>query len=343
VLTVGSLFAGIGGFDLGFERAGMRTLWFCEQDAYCQRVLARHWPGVPCHPDVRALVADTDARGCNQPLTPALAQQDGEAFGGRPLDDGATASDPPSRNGRALPVSVPYVDVLCGGFPCQDISLAGKGAGIDGSRSGLWQEFARLIGELRPRYVVVENVPALTSRGLDRVLADLAACGFDAEWDHLPASAFGAPHRRDRIWIVAYPYAASGRLKECSQFDRQAGPHSTNGDSCGRHVDRLRDEVADAKEERRERPRASRRGRPRPPDGSGRAREVEGSNGHQPQESEPAGHGDWAIEPDVGRVADGVSARVDRLRSLGNALVPQIAQWIGERIVSYERCWGRRS
>jgi hypothetical protein len=102
-------------------------------------------------------------------------------------------------------VPVPYVDVLCGGFPCQDISLAGRGAGLAGERSGLWREFARLIGELRPRYVIVENVPALTSRGLDVVLADLAACGFDAEWDHLPASAFGAPHRRDRIWLVAYP------------------------------------------------------------------------------------------------------------------------------------------
>jgi site-specific DNA-cytosine methylase len=104
-----------------------------------------------------------------------------------------------------VPVPVPYVDVLCGGFPCQDISLAGRGAGLAGERSGLWREFARLIGELRPRYVIVENVPALTSRGLDVVLADLAACGFDAEWDHLPASAFGAPHRRDRIWLVAYP------------------------------------------------------------------------------------------------------------------------------------------
>jgi DNA (cytosine-5)-methyltransferase 1 len=116
-----------------------------------------------------------------------------------PVRDGAVQ--------RGVPVPVPYVDVLCGGFPCQDISLAGRGAGLAGERSGLWREFARLIGELRPRYVLVENVPALTSRGLDVVLADLAACGFDAEWDHLPASAFGAPHRRDRIWLVAYPGA----------------------------------------------------------------------------------------------------------------------------------------
>ena len=95
-------------------------------------------------------------------------------------------------------------DVLCGGFPCQDISVAGKGAGIDGRRSGLWREYARLIGEIRPRLVIVENVAALLVRGLNRVLGDLAALGLDAEWHCIPASAIGAPHRRDRIWIVAY-------------------------------------------------------------------------------------------------------------------------------------------
>jgi DNA (cytosine-5)-methyltransferase 1 len=95
------------------------------------------------------------------------------------------------------------VDVICGGFPCQDISTAGKGAGITGERSGLWSEYARLVGELRPRFVIVENVAALLGRGLDRVLGDLAALGFDAEWHCIPASAVGAPHGRDRIWIVA--------------------------------------------------------------------------------------------------------------------------------------------
>jgi DNA (cytosine-5)-methyltransferase 1 len=158
-MNVGSLFSGIGGFDLGFERAGMRTAWFCEQDEFCKRVLDKHWPGVPCYPDITQL----------------------------------RASD------------VEPVDVLCGGFPCQDISLAGKGAGITGARSGLWSEYARLVGELRPRYVVVENVPALRKRGLEKVLADLMALGYDAEWDGISASAVGAPHKRDRIWIVAYP------------------------------------------------------------------------------------------------------------------------------------------
>ena len=96
------------------------------------------------------------------------------------------------------------VDIICGGFPCQDISVAGKGAGIEGSRSGLWSEYARIISEVRPRYVIVENVAALLGRGLERVLGDLAALGFDAEWHCIPASAVGAPHRRDRVWIVAY-------------------------------------------------------------------------------------------------------------------------------------------
>ena len=97
-----------------------------------------------------------------------------------------------------------FPDVICGGFPCQDISIAGKGAGIGGERSGLWSEFARLIGEIRPRYVLVENVAALLVRGIDRVLGDLAALGYDAEWEIISAASMGAPHRRERVWIVAY-------------------------------------------------------------------------------------------------------------------------------------------
>jgi DNA (cytosine-5)-methyltransferase 1 len=104
-----------------------------------------------------------------------------------------------------------FADVICGGFPCQDISNAGKGAGIEGERSGLWKEYARIIGEVRPRYVLVENVAALLGRGLGRVLGDLAALGYDAEWHCIPASAVGAPHRRDRVWIVAYSGQGSVR------------------------------------------------------------------------------------------------------------------------------------
>ena len=162
-MNVLSLFSGIGAFDLGLARAGFTTTAFCEIDPYCRRVLAKHWPGVPCYDDVRSLTAD------------------------RLRADGIS------------------VDVIAGGFPCQDISVAGRGAGIDGERSGLWSEFARLIGEIRPRYVIVENVSALLSRGLAEVLGDLAEIGYDAEWHCIPAAAVGAPHIRDRIWIIANP------------------------------------------------------------------------------------------------------------------------------------------
>lgn len=108
------------------------------------------------------------------------------------------------------------VDVICGGFPCQDISWAGRGAGIEGGRSGLWSEYARLIGELRPRYAIVENVAALLERGMGRVLGDLAALGYDAEWHCISASDIGAPHSRERIWLVAYP--ASERPRQLRWF-----------------------------------------------------------------------------------------------------------------------------
>jgi len=171
-LRVLDLFSGIGGFSLGLERTGgFETVAFCEIEPFPRKVLAKHWPEVPCYEDVTKLTGDILAR-------------DGIA-----------------------------VDVITGGFPCQDISCAGKKAGIgEGTRSGLWSEIVRLIGELSPRYVIVENVAALLSgpseqRGgwFGRILSDLAECGYDAEWENIPAAAMGAPHRRERVWIVAYP------------------------------------------------------------------------------------------------------------------------------------------
>lgn len=162
-LKVLDLFSGIGGFSLGLERTGgFETVAFCEIEEFPRRVLAKHWPKVPCYHDVRDLTVDT-------------LRRDGIA-----------------------------IDVICGGFPCQDISLAGKGAGLAGERSGLWFEFARLICEVRPHYVFVENVSALLARGLDRVLGDLAALRYDAEWHCIPAYYVGVPQPRDRVWIVAY-------------------------------------------------------------------------------------------------------------------------------------------
>ncbi len=128
-------------------------------------------------------------------------------------------------------------DVICGGFPCQDISTAGKGAGIEGSRSGLWKEYARLIGELKPRYVIVENVAALRSRGLGVVLRDLAALGYDAEWHCIPASAIGARHRRDRIWIVANAISARLEGYDCQKLNCGLGTRLAKNIAEGRASD----------------------------------------------------------------------------------------------------------
>jgi len=134
------------------------------------------------------------------------------------------------------------VDAICGGFPCQDISHAGKGAGIEGERSGLWFEYARLIGELRPRYVFVENVSALLNRGIDRVLGDLAALGYDAEWHCIPASAVGAPHRRDRIWIVAYPrHGSGGSIGAFEEGRERQAQRTANPSEAGRSSDQSKD------------------------------------------------------------------------------------------------------
>lgn len=159
-MRFGSLFAGIGGMDLGLERAGMQCAWQVEIDPFCRKVLTKHWPDVPKFNDVKE---------CGKH-------------------------------------NLEQVDLIAGGFPCQDISDAGKRAGIDGSRSGLWREFHRIICELRPRYVLVENVAALLVRGMGRVLGDLAQSGYDAEWRVLPAGEFLAPHRRERVFVIAYPY-----------------------------------------------------------------------------------------------------------------------------------------
>ena len=268
------LFSGIGGFSLGLERAGMQTVAFCEIEPFCRRVLAKHWPGVPCYDDIRTLTAE------------------------RLAADGV----------------VP--DLICGGFPCQDISVAGKGAGLAGERSGLWRHYARLIGELRPRFVIVENVAALLSRGLGDVLGDLAALGYDAEWHCIPASAVGACHRRDRIWILSHPRRVGQPQREIS-----TGVEERNRQACcagGQQTDRLArhgefGDVANADD--------AERGEQRWP--------VPILAELDPSEC----CGWWSTEPNVGRVAHGVPSRVDRIRGLGNAVVPQIPELIGRAIM----------
>ena len=192
-MKVLDLFSGIGGFSLGLERAGMQTVAFCEIEPFCRRVLAKHWPGVPCYHDIRALTA------------------------ARLAADGV----------------VP--DLICGGFPCQDISVAGRGAGLSGDRSGLWFEYLRVIEEVAPRWVIIENVPALRSRGLGRVHGGLSAVGYDAEWHLISASAIGAPHQRDRVWIVAY--ATGGGWGKHGHERSQVGDAGAGQPAdCGSHV-----------------------------------------------------------------------------------------------------------
>lgn len=189
-LRVLSLFAGIGGFDLGLERTGgFETVAFCEIEPFPRAVLAKQWPKVPCYDDVRTLTAE------------------------RLAADGIA------------------VDVICGGFPCQDLSEAGERAGIEGDRSGLWREFARLIGEIRPEIALVENVPELLAgdggRWFGRVLADLAALGYHAVWHCIHAADLGAAHIRDRLWLAAFlSDAAQERCLECwrQQFAQSRAP-----------------------------------------------------------------------------------------------------------------------
>ena len=181
------------------------------------------------------------------------------------------------------------VEIICGGFPCQDISQAGKQAGLDGERSSLWWQMRRIVGELRPRYVIVENVPNLFIRGFDRVLGSLSEIGYDAEWGVISANDVGAPHLRQRLWIVAYTIGPrlEGHTGDVS-YIHQPGRVASG------------------------------------PDGSVAPESVcERTEWH---------HLGWVVEPNVGRVAHGVSRRVDRLRGLGNAIVPQIAYWLGTRI-----------
>ena len=192
-MTFGSLFSGIGGLDLGLERAGLTCRWQVEIKPFCRAVLAKHWPNVPRFEDVTKFcrrIYDCEPENEYGEVTcPRCGVEFGECA--------CIGTD------QLLDTCGP-VDVVCGGFPCQDVSNAGHRAGIDGERSGLWAEFERILGQLQPRYAVVENVGALSVRGLQRILGGLSDCGYDAEWTTIPAAAFGAVHRRDRIFVVAY-------------------------------------------------------------------------------------------------------------------------------------------
>jgi len=248
-----ALFAGIGGIGLGlkraFERRGLpfRTVCYVEWDDYCIEVLKSR---------IRDGMLD------DAPIWGDIAAFDGRPWAG-------------------------CVDIVTGGFPCQDLSFAGKGAGLEGGRSGLFFELMRVVREVRPGIVLLENVPALLIRGFDRVAAEMAASGYDLQWDCLPAAAVGAPHRRDRVFVVAH-----AKQDNCFMF-----------------------KGALAGEEK-----------------------ALFARGKQLQSRAKTGMCDWWIsEPPVDRVVNGLPAKLDKARvgALGNAVVPQVAEYVGERLIEW--------
>ena len=431
-LRVLDLFSGIGGFSIGLERTGgFETVAFCEIEPFPRRVLAKHWPEVYCHDDVRTLTKDTLWKGYAQ--NALLNQLCGETGGGlatvksamqnirsncAPKTHQSTMNGPqsaeealsiimagnvpvaekqntlfwqlitnkiteiqsgpnivalcgkslssedcltiikffaitatwqnqymvPAHIKRALGVDgygsngdafqLSGIDVITGGFPCQDLSVAGKQRGMgEGTRSGLWSEIVRLVGELRPRFVIVENVAALLAgpigkRGgwFGRVLGDLAECGYDAEWENIPAAALGAPHRRERVWLVAYPaqdgnqeqHFAFGRTRAATQEGAWVSDQLYTMAGIGAR------DVSSANSQHEQGQQSSIF------DAQGRAGQITGSPG-----SLLAGIGmQWEVEPALGRVANGVPDRAHRLAAIGNAVVPQIPELIGRAILA---------
>jgi len=224
--------------------------------------------------------------------------------------------------------SIPKVDVLTGGFPCQDISYAGKGIGISGSHSSLWKYYKEAIRVLRPRYAFIENVPAIVRRGLNVVLSDIAEVGYDAEWYNLSASAVGAFHKRERFFVIAYlPKQGIGRLSIQQRNQRKKNIN----------IDRSCKTISHPKSTREMPIQQQRQGNCTIKNG----KDVSDTNetGQQRegkiqirQELFCGRKGYWSVEPELGRVANGVSNRMDRIRCLGNAVVPQVAEVFAEAI-----------
>lgn len=311
-MKLGSLFSGIGGIEIGFKKQGYNTEWFVENDLYAQAILKKRFPSAKIYEDI----TQTDFR------------------------------------------TVPKVDILTGGFPCQDISNAGKRAGIQGSRSSLWKHYLRAINTIRPKIAFIENVSALLNRGLDVVLCDLAKIGYDAEWHCVPASAVGALHKRDRIFIICHPHdngslapekrksitqgsegdkkgkkqagkpersnheqgqvaypSCFGSSKETNRGTHEGGMEEISNSTCfGQHGGicsnrKEQDWVLKCEQEW-----SKERGK------------ITGRNTLRGEKTT------WAVEPPVGRMADGIPNRVDRIKCIGNAVVPQLAEVFAKAI-----------
>ena len=282
-MKVLDLFSGIGGFSLGLEWAGMETIAMCEKDKFCRQVLAKHWPDITIHEDIRDL------------------------------------------NGKDYKGSI---DVVCGGFPCQPFSVAGKQLGKADDRH-LWPEMLRVIKESAPAWVIGENVSGFVRMALDDVCSDLEGEGYRVQSFIIPACAVEAHHRRDRCWVVAYSDENDRRRRDStiSQERHTWMEHRSGGQ--GQSLSGSDSDVAYSESERVQRLRSC---------------GLEESHAHGPAllplcEGKGFGSTYWETEPDVDRVVDGVPNRVDRIKSLGNAVVPQLVQRIGEMIYAeHQRC-----
>ena len=297
-LTVGSLFSGIGGLDLGLERAGMRVIWQSEIDPYACKVLGKHWPEVVNHGNIKEINWDEIKRP----------------------------------------------DVICGGYPCQPFSTAGKRRGEEDPRH-LWPWVREAISRLRPRYAILENVRGHLSLGGLSVIGELASIGYDAEWQIVSAASQGAPHLRERVIIVAYPNDAGLHRTEINTAETGQSAFAGFG-RCGTNV-AYADSGRRIQCEPDTQPLSwlSSGGEPLPDNERkrngqlGLSTDASVFGGCRATDRDREARNErrqwWAIEPDVGRVAHGVPNRVDRLRGLGNAVVPQVAQFIGELVISH--------
>ena len=289
-MQVLDLFSGIGGFSLGLKRAGMETIGFCEIDPFCRKVLAKHWPDVTVHTDIRGL--------------------NGKDYKGR-------------------------ADVICGGFPCQPFSQAGKRRGTEDDRH-LWPEMLRIISEVRPTWVIGENVIGFVKMELDSVLSDLEREGYQTRAFIIPACGIDAPHKRDRVWIIAHANSegkSDGPINEGPrprQLELMADPNSGFSSVTQQAVQAGRtttnsggEDVAHSESERVQRLWSS--GEQKSHTYAGQKLSLCGS-----ERPEPA---HWEAEPGMGRVVDGIPNRVDRIKGLGNAVVPMVVEVIGNAIM----------
>ena len=329
-LTHISLFTGIAGIDFAAEWAGFRTILFMEIDKYCQKVLKKHWPDVPIIGDIRNVTKETIANATSQRLQNKTNKQEMEGKGGSELQSeqpgdtkvmaftqgsrqypkrqtlraGEKCPKPRSSNqyeGRRTRSNntIPPVTLITGGFPCQPVSSAGQRSGKEDDR-WLWPEMLRVISEVRPTWVVAENVAGLLRLGFNDCVSDLEGKDYETIPFLIPACSVNAPHRRDRIFIVAH--YKGGRL--------------------GQELSSIPSKILSEDKPPQE---------PESSGGNGANTEGKGLEGADTERAalswrcptEYIGSNWWAVEPDVGRVAHGIPSRVDRLKCLGNAVVPQ--------------------